>query len=111
MKDEVNKMRKVSLVVIHENYHRIVSVNARTFSGEVFSLVYRDSLSHEYDSFNELYKSLLKIAKNNHLYIGFYESFGRKVYDIQFINVHNPALIEQFGLREQSEAPNKVYSF
>lgn len=42
-------------------------------------------------------KSILKILKNNNFYCGYYEQFGRRWYDIQFINLENPTIIEKFG--------------
>ena len=45
-----------------------------------------------------MYKSVLGIMKENNFYCGYYEQFGRRWYDIQFINLENPVNIEKFGM-------------
>ena len=45
-----------------------------------------------------MYKSVLNILKNNNFYCAYYEQFGRRWYDIQFINLENPVNIEKFGM-------------
>ena len=39
----------------------------------------------------------VNILKNNNFYCGYYELFGRRWYDIQFINLENPVVIDKFG--------------
>ena len=49
------------------------------------------SVKHPYEkrTFQTMYKSVLNI---------YYEQFGRRWYDIQFINLENPVNIEKFGM-------------
>lgn len=92
-------MRKVSATVIYKNntlYN--LTVNCK---GVLIPLVACDETSvknlYEKSTFQTMYKSILNILKNNNFYCGYYEQFGRRWYDIQFINLDNPVNIEKFG--------------
>lgn len=78
-------MRKVSATVIYN-----LTVNHK---GVLIPLV-----AYEKRTFQTMYKSVLNILKNNNFYCGHYEQFGRRWYDIQFINLENPVNIEKFGM-------------
>lgn len=41
---------------------------------------------------------LYAVMKENNFYCSYYEQFGRRWYDIQFINLENPVNIEKFGM-------------
>ena len=56
---------------------------------------------YKYACFNDLYKAVLNLLKNNGFYTGFYTQFGRQWYDIQFINLENPVVIEKFGFNSE----------
>ena len=93
-------MRKVSATVIYkDNTLYNLTVNHK---GVLIPLVAYDEISvkHPYEkrTFQTMYKSVLNILKNNNFYCGYYEQFGRRWYDIQFINLENPVNIEKFGM-------------
>lgn len=46
---------------------------------------------------NTLYNLTVNL-KNNNFYCSYYEQFGRRWYNIQFINLENPVNIEKFGM-------------
>lgn len=84
-------MRKVSATVIYkDNTLYNLTVNHK---GVLIPLV-----AYEKRTFQTMYKSVLNILKNNNFYCGYYEQFGRRWYDIQFINLENPVNIEKFGM-------------
>ena len=93
-------MRKVSATVIYkDNTLYNLTVNRK---GVLIPLIAYDetSVKHPYEkrTFQTMYKSVLNILKNNNFYCGYYEQFGRRWYDIQFINLENPVNIEKFGM-------------
>lgn len=94
-------MRKVTATVIYkDNIIYNLTVNHK---GVLTTLVAYDetSVKHPYEErkFQTMYKSVLNILKNNNFYCGYYEVFGIRWYDIQFINLENPVKIEQFGIK------------
>lgn len=93
-------MRKVSATVIYkDNTLYNLTVNHK---GDLIPLVAYDEISvkHPYKkrTFQTMYKSVLNILKNNNFYCAYYEQFGRRWYDIQFINLESPVNIEKFGM-------------
>lgn len=90
-------MRKaIATVIFNQGYNE----NGKTYSlynltvnhkGENITLLYYDMVRQEkpykYNSFNEMYKSILIILKNNGFYTGYVEEFGRRFYNIQFIEL------------------------
>ena len=53
---------------------------------------------YKYNSFNDVYKSLLNILKANNFYCGYYKEFNKTWYDISFIDLDNPIVINKFGI-------------
>ena len=94
-------MKRVSVIVIHENYKTIKTMVARyNQSGELITLIRDNEKPYKYDCVNDMYKSVLTILKNNNMYAKWYGAFGVKWYDIQWINEKNPLAIESFGYNE-----------
>ena len=92
-------MRKVSATVIYkDNTIYNLTVNNK---GDLIPLIrYNEGSAKDTcykRTFPEMYKLVLTILKNNNFYCGYYEQFGRRWYDIQFINLDNPVNIEKFG--------------
>ena len=95
-------MKRVSVIVIHDNYKTIKTMVARyNQSGELIRLITDTYKPYRYDCINDLYKSVLTILKNNNMYAKWYGAFGVKWYDIQWINEKNPLAIESFGYNEK----------
>jgi hypothetical protein len=52
-----------------------------------------------YNNFNDLYRAILTILKNNNMYVTSDKSAGAIWYDIQFIDINNPgAGIKKYSL-------------
>ena len=91
---EVLNMKKVSATVIYrDNIIYNLTVNHK---GNLTQLVTNDSANSN-SSFQDMYKRVLKILKNNNLYCGYYDMFNRRWYDIQFINLDRPFTIDKIG--------------
>ena len=96
-------MKKVTATVIYKDnmLYNLTVVHKNAIIPLVRYSLEKDTKPYKYTCFNDLYKSVLNILKNNGFYTGFYTQFGRKWYDIQFINLNNPVNIEKFGLCEE----------
>lgn len=53
-----------------------------------------------FDGFNNMYKSVLKTLKANNHYCGYTEMFGRKFYDILWVNSKLPSSGDRYGYFE-----------
>ena len=94
-------MKRVSVIVIHDSYKSIKKITIRyNQSGELVDLIRDNEKPYIYEHFNDLYKSVLTILKNNSMYAKYYSAFGVKWYDIQWINENYPTSIESFGYNE-----------
>ena len=88
-------MIKVSATVIYkDNWIYNLTVNHK---GKLTALIAYDETDVN-RNFQTMYKSVLNILKNNNFYCGYYEEFGKRWYDIQFINLDNPVEINKFGI-------------
>lgn len=92
-------MKKVTATVIYKDnmLYNLTVVHKNAIIPLVRYSLEKDTKPYKYTCFNDLYKSVLNILKNNNFYCGFYNQFGRRWYDIQFINLENPVVIEKFG--------------
>ena len=93
-------MIKVSVTVIYkDNWIYNLTVNHK---GRLVTLIAYDEtdVNHPYvnRNFQTMYKSVLNILKNNNFYCDYYEEFGKRWYDIQFINLENPVEVNKFGI-------------
>lgn len=91
-------MRKVTATVIYKDntiYNLVVN-----HKGTLIPLVIHGS---ENDTFQTMYKLILNTLKNNNFYCGSFDAFGRRWYDIQFINLECPVIIETFGYENGGE--------
>ena len=93
-------MKKVTATVIYkDNCIYNLTVNNK---GRLTTLIAYDEtdVKHPYANrtFQTMYKSVLNILKNNNFYCGYYEEFGKRWYDIQFINLENPVEVNKFGI-------------
>ena len=95
-------MKKASATVIYkDNMIYNLTVNHKNSIIPLVRYNLKDSPKpYKYTCFNDLYKAVLSILKNNGFYTGFYTQFGQRWYDIQFINLDNPVEIEKFGVIE-----------
>ena len=95
-------MRKVTATVIYKN-NEICNLTVN-FCGVLVCLALHETVekaSNEKRTFQSLYKTVLKILKNNNYYCNYQEEFGVRWYDIQFINLENPVEIEKFGINSK----------
>ena len=96
-------MKKVSATVVYKD-NQIYNLTVN-HCGVLVCLALHDKTSvkgsNEKTTFQSLYKTVLKILKNNNYYCSYYEEFGVRWYDIQFINLENPVEIEKFGIKSK----------
>lgn len=95
-------MKKVSVTCIYrDNTIYNLTVNHK---GALIPLIAYDeaNVKHPYinRTFRAMYKSILGILKENNFYCGFYDDFGARWYDIQFIDLENPYEIHEYSLAE-----------
>lgn len=94
-------MKRVSVIIIHENYKTIETMTIRyNNSAQLVDLIRENEKPYKYEYFNDLYKSVLNILKNNNMYAKCWSGFNAKWYDIQWINTKNPTKIENLGYKE-----------
>ena len=105
-------MKKVNCICLHDNFKRIVNITVINSHGEnVTLLAYNventDIKPYEYKHFNDLYKSVLNILKNNNFYVSKCIMFSRIFYSIQFINIKNPYTVENYGYYDENTEESK----
>lgn len=92
-------MKTVSAICV---YHGTTIYNLTVnYKGDITTLKrydISDNNAKEYNSFKEMYKTILKILKTNNFKVTYTEDFMRRWYNIQFIDVLNPTRIETFSL-------------
>ena len=89
-------MKKCTATVIYKG-NKLYSVYVNR-KGLVIPLL--TNAMKEYENFQALYKSILLMLKANNLYCSYNVAFNAKWYDIQFIDLENPTLIENYSLKE-----------
>ena len=95
-------MRKVTATVIYKD-NQIYNLTVN-YCGVLVCLALHETVkkgSNEKRTFNSLYKTVLKILKNNNYYCNYQEEFGVRWYDIQFINLENPKKKKKFGINSK----------
>lgn len=97
-------MKKVSVTCVYKN-NTIYNLTVN-HKGDLTSLLIHKHLGPEqspHPTFRDMYKYILAFLKANNMYCGYQEAFGSRWYDIQFINVDDPCIIDKYGLVEGSE--------
>lgn len=95
-------MKKVSVIVVYNSTtYTVLSVTAIHKENHI-SLICADSKIQleQGTSFNDMYSKVLSLLKVNNMYCGYMEAFGRRFYNIAWINVKTFA-IEKFGYSEK----------
>jgi hypothetical protein len=90
-------MKKVTATIIYRNntiYN--LTVNHR---GVITPLVTSQNPVAA-TSFADMYERALRTIKNNNFYCGYFEAFGGRWYDIQFINLDEPYIVDTHGIKE-----------
>ena len=59
-------------------------------------IIYPQPYKHK--TFNDMYETILSILKVNNMCCGFIEQFGKKWYDIAFINIDIPYMVDRYGI-------------
>ena len=94
-------MKTVSAICV---YHGTAIYNVTVnHKGDLITLKWNsmwDSSVKPYDSFNDMYKAILSILKNNGFQVKYRNAFNLNWYDIQFIDAHNPTHIQTFAIKE-----------
>lgn len=95
-------MKKVSVVVAYDKSKYVVKSITAIHKGNHISLVSADSKFQlgQATSLRDMYSKVLNLLKANNMYPSYVEAFGRKFYDIAWVNVETFA-IEKLGYTEK----------
>ena len=98
-------MRKVIAVCVYDSNNYKILNFTYSYRNE-YSLaektdipaIWNGNYNSGFTSFLEMYDCLLAILKENKKYVGYnYNLAGFKVYDIMFIDINNPGVIDRFA--------------
>lgn len=96
-------MRKVTAICVHDNMKQIYNLSVVTSQGITIELVrYKkgDKIKpYCYFDFQDLYKSVLNLLKQNDFYVSKYTAFESDFYNVNFIDMNNPCKIEKYGFK------------
>lgn len=92
-------MRKVKAICIYRD-NKVYNLTALLKDTEVTLIHYdqEDEIPYQYDTFRDLYMSVLGVLKGNNMYCGHYTEFNREWYDISFIDLDNPTEISKYSI-------------
>ena len=98
-------MRKASATIVYNgNTNQIYNMTIHNNGNHLTLVQYfqEDTAQpYKYQSLNDMYKSILNLAKQNNFYFSSFDQFGRRRYDVSWIDIYNPCLIEKFGYMEE----------
>lgn len=98
-------MKQVVATCIYQN-NMIYTLAVQYKDRSVTLVSYESSLTdgrskpYQYKCFNDMYKSILSILKQNGYYTKSFTAFNSVFYNINFITLNNPAHISRHGLPE-----------
>lgn len=95
-------MEKVSVIVVYDRKNYIVKAITAIHKGNHIPLIWADSKLQleQATSLYDMYNKVLSLLKANNMYPSYVEAFGRKFYDIAWVNVKTFA-IEKLGYTEK----------
>lgn len=99
-------MKTVNAICVYkESTNQIYNLTVVNTDGLHCSLIrYRNDTNepepYKYNTFQEMHKAILSIAKENGFLIDCYAEFGAKVYFISFIDIDNPENIARKYYKE-----------
>lgn len=97
-------MRKVTATAIYKE-NRLYNLSVLHGSNLIPLVRYEltGAQPFEYNNFQALYTAVLNLLKSNGFYVDSYKEFGRRWYNIQFLNLENPVKLEKHGYKEVNE--------
>lgn len=94
-------MRKCNVVAAYHNTS-LMALTVITREGIHVELYRSTNDSYSFETFNDMYGTVLKILNNNGFYTDFYPAFGRESYNILWYDTHNPTYHQRFGFNRQA---------
>ena len=91
-KGGVNMKQVHGIVIYKKSTNTLVCVSAVYKNTSVNLLT---DGSTDYNSFDELYTTVLKIFENNNMFVSYTEEFSSRLYDISFINYERPERVNK----------------
>lgn len=98
-------MKTVSAVCVYDNNNTVYNLSF-IHKTNIIPMIYGNAKHendkktfHKFKSFHEIYQTILQIAKNNDCKIPAYFEFDCLWYDIKFINIDNPGMIDKYGYK------------
>lgn len=93
-------MRKVNCTVLYKLENcKYVLLNVTVKHKHENIELNRNKVIKEYNSLNEMYKTILLILKHNGFYVYSFEAFNQTWYDIDFIDI-DKCMIETFSIKQ-----------
>lgn len=94
-------MRKVKAICVYKD-NKVYNLTAQLKDTNI-TLIHYDLedtkiTPFHHTTFEDLYRSVLGVLKNNDMYVGHYEEFNRKWYDISFIDLNNPTVVSRYSI-------------
>lgn len=96
-------MKKASAIVVYNPVSNQIYNLTINHKGNLINMIHYELNGriqpYKYGSFKEVYETVLSFAKNNGFYYGKYEQFGMEWFDIAWIDISNPAIVNKYGYR------------
>ena len=108
--------KAVGTVIYKSSTNQTYNITVTTQKGIKITLLQYNLTQKEkpycYSCFNDLYKSVLTIAKNNNFYFDTLDLFGEKEngrawYNIQWIDLDNPCYINRYSYNKKGAKDNE----
>lgn len=94
-------MKRVKAICIYKD-NKIYNLTALSMNSNIplirYDLEDTKVTPCHHNSFNEMYEDVLSVLKSNDMRCGYYEEFNKKWYDISFIDLDNPTVINKYGI-------------
>lgn len=83
-------------------YYQMVNISVVTRDNQLvtickYELDKDEAKPYKYYSFHNMYDGILSLVRINGFYLSSYENFGRRWYDIQFINIDRPYEVKRYS--------------
>lgn len=98
-------MEKVHLICTYNDSYQIFGLTAIKKNGVTVNLIWYDLYEKDkpyiHADFYDMYNCCLSFAKHNDFRVDYYDAFGVRFYDIEFINIETYAGIQHYGINER----------
>lgn len=97
-------MKKASATVIYDSVNHMIYNLTINHKMNLINMIHYDlnknPKPYKYRNFKDLYQTVLDFARNNGFYYGSYKQFGTIFYDVSWIDINNPTIINKYGFNK-----------